>query len=881
MRRIFILLIGFIVSYSLSAQVPGYQGRPQGNRADANMNAGRIFGKVLDGATGKPMEAASVQLTQSKMDTTTHQMKDITIAAALTNKKGEFSIDKLSLFGKKQIIISAVGYQPVISDVQFDFKPGGGDMSQMMNATDKDLGNFKLDPVAQKLEGVVVTAQKPMLQMGIDRKIFNVDKNITSVGGTAVDVMRNVPSLNVDVDGNVTLRNQSPQIFVDGRPTTLTLDQIPADQIESVEIITNPSAKFDASGGGAGILNIVLKKDRKPGYNGNLRSDFDSKGSYGLGGDANIRQGKINFFASGRYNKRKGTSSQVTQRNDFMNGLNANLDQSGTSKNDGHFAFGRAGFDFLADNRNTFTLSGMMVNGKFDNTGLLDLIRDTTYPVGLVTHQLGIINTNSGFSFKNTGGTLSYQHNFAKPKHNITADINYNSSRNSSNSLSLSQYFDGQNNPVSEQAKQLIQNSGRTKYLIAQSDYTNPISDKIKIEAGLRAAVRNYNSENENFLFDNTVSKYQPVPALNSKYKFNDQVYAGYVTYSQKINDFSFQLGGRIESSFYKGSLVDSNRTFSNKFPFSFFPSVFLTQKINDKQDIQLNYSRKINRPNFFQLIPYYDFTDSLNISRGNPNLQPEFTNLLELSYQYNLGKGNNFLATLYYRNTNDLITRYQFWSPNPNPARSDSIFVSSFENASHSNAYGMEFTLMNRIFSWWNLSTNVNVYNSAINGTNLESALNNNQWSWFGKINSTFTLPAAISVQLSGDYTSKTILPPARGGSTGGMWGAPLSTANGYSEPIYGFDLAIKKDFLKDRSLSASVSMSDIFATRKYKTYSSFQSGKDISSTQFNERFRNPQVLRVSLNWRFGKFDTSLFKRKNMKADQSEMQNGMQGMQQ
>src|SRR6476646_866038 len=179
-----------------------------------------------------------------------------------------------------------MGYVPVEQKIAFEMKMGG-DMTQALAGVDKDLGNIKLEEDAKVLESVTVTGSKPLMQMGIDRKIFNVEKNISSAGGTAVDVMRNVPSLNVDIDGNVTLRNAAPQIFVDGRPTTLSLEQIPADAIESVELITNPSAKYDASGGQSGILNIVLKKARKVGYNGSVRAGVDSRGKFNGGGDIN------------------------------------------------------------------------------------------------------------------------------------------------------------------------------------------------------------------------------------------------------------------------------------------------------------------------------------------------------------------------------------------------------------------------------------------------------------------------------------------------------------------------------------------------------------------------------------------------------------------
>ncbi|MCO6496245.1 MAG: TonB-dependent receptor [Chitinophagaceae bacterium] len=842
------------------------------------MDMGRFYGKIVDATTGKPIEAVTVQLSQNKFDPETKETTENVLAIVITDKKGEFTIEKLPVMGTFTFLATAVGYTPIVDEVQFDVKPGGAP-SQMMSAFDKDLGNFKMTQDIQQLEGVVVTANKSMVQMGIDRKIFNVDQSITSAGGTAVDVMRNVPSVNVDIDGNVSLRNKTPQIFVDGRPTTLSLDQIPSDQIESVEIITNPSAKFDASGGGAGILNIVLKKNRKAGYNGSVRANADSKLGAGLGGDFNVKQGKINFFGNGMYNANKSTGTQITFREDKLNNTLATFNQTGKNNNDGHFAFARAGIDYLIDNRNTLTVSGNLVNGKFDNNGLRTILRDTTIG-NYFASETGKINNLSSFTFKNLGGTISFKHNFAKANKSITADANYFSSSNTGSSLSKTQYFDMTGNSKFGEGKQLMENSGTNNNLVLQTDYTDPLTENSKIEAGLRAGIRDYSSQSQNFLFNDGTGKYDPIPMLNSSFKFNDQVYAGYVTYSQKIDNFSFQLGGRIESSFYSGTLIDSNQTFQNKYPFSFFPSVFLTQKIDDKQDIQLNYSRKINRPNFFQLIPYYNFQDSLNITRGNPGLTPEFTNLLELSYSLNMKRGNNLLATLYYRNTNDLIANYTYRDVNPLNSSMDSIFVSSYINANKSSAYGLELILTNRITSWWNLTTNVNFYNNQISGDLINSDLTNSRLSWFGKLNSTFSLPKNFSIQFTADYTSKTILPPGRGGSGGRMMWGPRANANGYSDPNYGFDLAIKKDFLKDKSASVSLSVNDIFATRVYSTHSVSQFSKDVYTIQDNQSYRNPQVFKLSLNWRFGKFDTSLFKRKNMRGEQEGMQGGMQGMQ-
>ncbi len=875
MKKIYLYSIAVCFSLNMYAQYPA-----GGTRGGQNMNSGHFYGKVLDESTGKPLEAASIQLTQTKMDTVTKKRRYFVVAAMLTDKKGEFSIDKLPVIASYQLVISAIGYKPYNEKVAFNLKMNGGDMSQMLNAVDKDLGNIKMEHDAQQLQAVVVTANTNLLQMNIDRKVFNVDKSLTSVGGTAVDVMKNVPSVNVDIDGNVTLRNATPQIFIDGRPTTLTLEQIPADEIENVEIITNPSAKFDASGGGSGILNIVLKKNRKAGYNGNIRANLDSRLRYGLGADVNIKQGKINFFANTMYNQRKSRSTQSTARVDHLDGVTAILSQKDKPINYGHFAFGRAGLDYFPDNRNTITIAGVLVGGNFNNRDLLDITRDSNY-VSYATSEKGIRNTNGNYTFNNYGSTLSFKHNFAKPNKDITADVNYNYSKNTNNSEFSTQYFNDDNTVKTPLQQQKIIGGGTTKYFTAQTDYSDPISDKIKLEAGLRGSVRNYSSFNENYFYNSASSKYETIPGINSMYEFKDQVYAAYTTFSQKINNFTYQLGGRVESSAYTGKLVDSNQVFQNSYPFSFFPSVFLTQKINDKQDIQLNYSRKINRPNFFQLIPYYDYSDSLNISRGNPNLVPEFTNLFELSYNVNFKNGNNIIATVYYRQTNNLITRFQYRDVNPNPTKMDSIFITSFANANSSAAYGLEIVASNKLAKWWSVTSNVNVYNSTINGNNLESDLSNQKVSWFGKINNTFKLPQNISIQLTGDYTSKTILPPNRSGGGGGRYygGGNLSTANGYTDPVYGVDLAIKKDFLKNNTASISLSINDIFRTRTYTTHSESNFSKTVYSTQDNERLRDPQMVRLNLNWRFGKFDVSLFKRKNMKGEQEGMQNGLQGV--
>ncbi|MEI7470905.1 MAG: outer membrane beta-barrel family protein [Chitinophagaceae bacterium] len=889
MKKIFqtiLVLVSLFYTQSSFAQFQGTGGRGQMGMGGQNMNIGRFYGKLLDSVSNKPLEAVSVQLIQNKLDSATKKRKDVVVGGMLTNKRGEFSIENLAIMASYKLKITAIGYKSVEQKVAFSMNMGGGngDMSSMLNGVDKDLGNIKLKSDSRQLENVTVTANKPLLTMNIDRKVFNVEKNLTSIGGTAVDVMKNVPSVNVDIDGNVSLRNATPQIFVDGRPSTMTLDQIPADAISTVEIITNPSAKFDASGGGAGILNIVLKKNRKAGYNGSMRASIDSRARPGFGGDFNLKQDKVNFFAAGMLAIRKSISTVTSTRTDFLNNAIAHLQQENGPVSKGYFGFGRIGMDYFIDNRNTITIGGNIGRGQFKTNDVINILRDTMY-IPITIADKGNRSSYSVGNFRNYGSNLSFKHNFAKAGKELTADANFNYSKNDNLGDFTTQYYYMNDNPKTPLITEQSLGGGTTQFFTLQTDFTNPITSKIKIEMGARAAIRNFTSFNDNYFKDGS-GKYVLIPGLNNNYEFKDAVYAAYTTYSQQFQKLSMQLGVRVESSKYDGNLISKAKTFTNSYPFSMFPSAFFSYKINDKQDMQLNYSRKINRPNFFQIIPFIDYTDSLNLSKGNPDLIPEFTNLMELSYSNQFKPGNTFLTTLYFRNTNDLITRYQSKEKNPNPAKTDSVIMSSYINATRSYTYGMELTGKNKLANWWDLTTNINVFNSTIDAANIAGGSSNSQWSWFAKINNNFKLPKNYSIQLSGDYTAKTLLPPGSSGGRGGMgggmggmmggggFGQSQTSAQGYIKPRYSMDIAIKKEFLKNNAASITLQMNDIFRTQLSASHS-----ESIYFIQDNERRRDPQVLRLNFSWRFGKFDVSLFKRKNMRGEMDNMQNMQSGM--
>ncbi|MCR6720654.1 MAG: outer membrane beta-barrel protein [Chitinophagaceae bacterium] len=457
--------------------------------------AGRIYGKVVDALSGKPVEFASVQLLGSQMDTVTRKPVEAIIGGMLTRSNGDFSIENVPVFGPLQIKISGIGYKEYVAPVSFDIK-AGADMTTMMNALDKDLGNIKIEIEEKVLGNVTVTAERPTMQLAIDRKVFNVDKNIVSAGGTAIDVMRNIPSLNVDIDGNVTMRNNAPQIFVDGRPSNLTLEQIPSDAIQSVELITNPSAKFDASGGTAGILNIVLKKEKKVGYNGSLRANIDSRARVGFGGDINLRQEKVNFFVSGMYNQRKSISNGRTTRTNLFDDPETELFQRDRSVMLGNFGFGRAGLDYFISNRNTLSIAANFARGSFSPNSNSNIWVDTMGSIGHPAYYERESDVKG--NFRNLGSTISFKHLFPKAGMEWTADATYNKSNNKNNSDIVTDTIDLSNSNIIGRYSQLQRISGSNENLVIQTDFVNPLTDNSKFEAGLRAQLRN-NSSNSAF----------------------------------------------------------------------------------------------------------------------------------------------------------------------------------------------------------------------------------------------------------------------------------------------------------------------------------------------------------------------------------------------
>lgn len=862
--RLIPTLLFLVVGSFLLAQGPGFQ-RGGNGRDRSAMQIGRLYGKVVD-QNGKGIGYAAVQLFGIRFDTTTKTMKEALLSGQITEDNGDFNMEKLPVFGEFTLKISILGYSDVEQKVGFGLtrekmqemrknrgggRPGRGfNPAAMGGDFEKDLGNIVISPNAETLDEVVVKGEAANVTLALDKKIFRVDKDATATGGTAEDALRNVPSLSVDIDGNLTVRNASPQLFIDGRPTNLTLDQIAADEIESVEVITNPSAKYDASGGQGGIVNIVLKKDRRIGYNGSVRLGADTRGGYNFGGNINMREGKVNGFLSGGLFNRASISEGETDRQNLFGSPQTNVFQETDGEFNGYFANARGGIDWFVDNRNTLTIAGNYRRGDFDSNNDLTTLTDSLFSMGITSSQ-SLRQSGTSREFESLGASLLFKHLFPKKGKELTADANFNGF-NFNSVGNFETTFLGSSAVTNESQF----GNSESQFLTMQMDYVEPFGENFKLEAGVRAQIRDYVSSNINLVFDPEIGRDVRIPNLADDYEFNDQIYGAYATVSQEFETWGYQVGLRAESSQYTGELPESQTTFENDYPISLFPSAFLTKKLNETDNLQLSYTRRINRPSFFNLIPFTDFSDSLNLRRGNPNLLPEFTNSYELNYQNIFDKGDNLLITVYYKTATDLITSYLITEFNEDLGQE--VVVNVPENSDKSTAYGAEITVRNTLAKGLNATSNLNLYNSRLDASNVQEGLVNDQFTWTFKENISWNIPKVFRVQLTGEYRSRAAFSPGGGG---GRYRGPrrtTNTAQGYSKERWSIDLALRKDILK-RKGTLTLSIRDIFRSRI---------GGSFSESEFfvqdSWRLRNPQTASLNFNYRFGKPDVSLFKRKN-----------------
>jgi outer membrane receptor protein involved in Fe transport len=809
-----------------------------------------LYGKVLDGKTNKGIDAVSVQLYKVKKDGS-----DSLVTAMLTKPNGDFRFRNLKQQDSLKLVLTAVGYTNQEHYIDFTNTENSKDPLQ------KDLGNLLLMQDVQMLAGIVITAQKPAMEIGVDRRVFNVDKSLTSTGGTAIDVMKNIPSVTVDVDGNVELRNSSPQIFVDGRPTILTLDQIPADNIEKIELITNPSAKFDASSSG-GIINVVLKRNKRIGLNGIVSAGGGSPDILNGNLSINARQGKFNVFASGSYNQSGGKSKGQTLRQNKENGVVENyFNQNSANDRQRRFRSLRFGTDFFLDNRNTISLTQGIVKGKFSNEENQGQEYLNSSKV-LERYGKRFSEGNSEFDHYNT--QFNYAHKFPEAGKELSANVNYNYGNGNNITNIVNNFYATDGSPYSDPATVRNEGSNDNNNATFQVDFSDPISENTKLEMGARSYINNYTNIFNAYALNNGTETILP---LSSNIEYREMVNAFYFTYSNKIKSFSYQAGLRAEQSKFDGELVDSARKFGYKYPGEFknifdalFPSLFLTQQVGENAELQLNYSRRIRRPNFWQLNPFIDINDPVNISQGNPQLRPEFTNSFEFNYNQRYEKGN-FLGSIYYRNNQGDITRYsdtisaaQYQQLN-NAAVDPNAIVNTFINAQYTNRLGAEFTLQHKLGKNFDLTPSINFQYRKVKADVGDLNLSNSGFNWDSKLIANYKIETEkpsffnnLGFQVIGEYESPEVVP------------------QGKRLEQYSVDFALRKDFLKDKKAALTFSINDVFNTNKY---GSIYDTENFYQESFSRR--NVRSFRINFSFKFGKADFKLFNKNTQRTDEDD----------
>lgn len=829
MKHVLTLLLVKIITLSVCAQI---ENTPQNKPAAAG--AGKLIGRIVDAKTNKGIDAASVQLFQKNNGTLAGGM--------LTKPNGDFDIDNLVVTDTFRLEATAIGYAKQEIIITF----GKGNTA----ITEKDLGNIKLTAESQYLNSVTVVAQKPALQMGIDRKTFDVEKNLASAGGTGIDVMRNIPSVTVDVDGNVLLRNNSPQIFVDGRPTILTLDQIPADNIERVELITNPSAKFDAASTG-GIINVVLKKNKKLGLNGLVSAGIGSPGIYNGNLALNLRQGKFNFFVNGNYNQSNGRPKSETYRQNKNNGIIEDyFNQFALTDRNRRFASFRFGMDFFLDNRNTFTLTQNFGGGRFINN---EEQHQEYLDINQQPEHYGF-RTSDGKSTNERNSTqLIFKHNFVESGKSISADINYNQGRNNDNTNILNTYSYPDGSVYTADSRVRNSGYGRNNQVTVQVDYVDPHGEDNKLETGVRSYINDYSSVFNAYSVNNANETKLP---LSNNYEYREMVNAAYVTYTGKLMGIGYQAGLRAEHSKFDGELVDSAQKFGYQLPNKInslfdglFPSLYLSKSIGEGEEIQLNYSRRIRRPDFWQMNPYVDISDPLNIRQGNPALRPEFANSFEFNYNKTYTSGS-FLGVFYFRNTQGDITRYsdtitaaQFQQLN-NAAIDPSAILNTFINAKYQNRWGAELTLQQKIGQQLDITPTINLQYKKVVSTVNNTDLSNEGFNWEAKliINYRVVTKSAFwnkwSFQTTGGYESPEVI------------------TQGKRKEMYAIDFGLRKEFLKNKA-AFTFNINDILNSRRRGTINDTDNFYQDSYRRWDVR-----SFRATLTYKFGKSDFQLFKR-------------------
>lgn len=713
-----------------------------------------------------------------------------------------------------------------------------------------DLGTIELVEAGKQLEEVVVQGRVADLQLGIDKKVFDVSQSLVSVGGTAQDLLGNVPTLQVDADGAVSLRGSSSvKILIDGKESAMAgsdvnklLQSLPADAVSKVEIITNPSAKYDAEGQ-SGIINIVLKKNIRTGLNGNVTASAGNYDNYNAGLTLNYRDNKFNYFGSYNFRHGRNLGEGFTKTIGLINGVQDPNSLVTETENES-FRKGinnslRLGMDYYANDKTTLSLGG--------NLSIRDNDRgEDLFYKSYRGQQTPVITPRTSRQFeKDLGYDLSFdfKRELKREGEELTANVTYgNDKEDGTNDYE-------QTNP-SFVSKRFNETGEKGQNWNFQLDYLLPLGENHKFEAGYRTTLRNSND----FQYSDTLANELWIPdyTVSNEFEMKSGVHALYANYQRMLGErIGLQVGLRAEDAYLntENKSVDPDRIATGNYSdkgnldyFRLYPSAFLTYDVNGEGDkVQLSYSRRVQRPRGWQVNPFVSLSDPLNIRQGNPNLMPEDIHAMEMSFAKFYDKWN-FITTAYYRRVNDMTQPLQYDTNDPIAA----IYLEGKENAtfmrwenvgSRDNA-GLELISKVNIFNWWDATANANIYYQRVNPVESYNINKVENVAWDANLTTNVKFTPTTSLQVKGDYR------------------APMKTLQGKMKSMHGVDLALRQDILKGKG-SLLFNVRDVFDKRRF-------GGNTNLPTRYSDFYHrwSRRTFNLTFSYRFGLQDLTKSKR-------------------
>jgi outer membrane receptor protein involved in Fe transport len=789
LRFTHIFLIYFLVSSTLFAETP--------------IDKGWLKGKIKDATNSQPVEYATIAI---------YTVTDNTlIDGAVSGIDGDFKIQKLQP-GNYYLIISFIGYD--------DKKV---EKIIIKKSEEKvDIGEIKLERTVQNIDEIEVVGNKNSVKYEIDKKVINVSQQQTSASGTAVDILEKIPSVRVDIDGNVSLRGSTGfTVLIDGKPTILepseALQQIPATTIDNIEVITNPSAKYDPDGV-AGIINIITKKQKLQGVSALANVNYGIDDKYGADILVNIKKGKFNYYVGADYNHRYHPGSSEMHRETYINDTTYRIESNGTRSRSFSRKSVRAGIDYSLSEKDNLALNFRLGRFEMESKSDLDYFEQIS-PLNSETYYTSVENSIRGGDFLSS--TIDYNHNFKKKGHKIFTSINYRERKMDEENTNI--LYDLDNTEIEGRKTTEI---GPSKVWRIKADYTLPITKTNKFEAGLQFRMgKSTDNTDLSDLVVNSNNQFLIVPEYTNGIDYQREIYSVYSLYAGKYAGLGYQFGLRGEYTYRNIYSKNTNENF-NIDRLDYFPTIHFSYSLPGENQFIASYSKRIERTRGWFLEPFLTWEDAYNVRQGNPGLLPEFIDSYEVGYIKNFND-NTFSVESYYRITNNKVERVQ-------SVYDDEIMLRTFANIGKDYALGTEVMLNYSVAKYWNFNLMGDLYQYRVKGELDNTTFDNESFNWRVNFDNTFKLPKNIKLQISNRYNSPTV------------------TSQGEFEGFYTLNMAIKKDFF-DRKLSANLQVRDVLATSAHEFTS-----EGNNFYVYNYFDRDAPMVMLTLSYRFNNYRPS-----------------------